>query len=184
MLSVTREADLDLDHVVLIHTIHHAPSFDAPTTPPTQNQKTVAATLDTMVANEEKDQGNGANLNVDSAPKRTPIQRCLVVEPTECPGLDSLTSVDGSHGDYFVGKGMGDNVPEYLQFQGRLRNLYYTKAETERMIQYVDTIVDEWDPLVVPRFRIYGALSGWLPLRIRIGWPPLSGMPAVLLSLY
>ncbi|ETV99005.1 hypothetical protein H310_08478 [Aphanomyces invadans] len=40
-------------------------------------------------------------------------------------------------GDYFVGRGTGDAVPDYLQYEGHVRNKFYSKRDTERIISDV-----------------------------------------------
>ncbi|RHZ09695.1 hypothetical protein DYB26_007888 [Aphanomyces astaci] len=37
-------------------------------------------------------------------------------------------------GDVFVGKGTGDAVPDYLHYDGYIRNKFYSKRDTERLI--------------------------------------------------
>ncbi|RHY25763.1 hypothetical protein DYB32_008113 [Aphanomyces invadans] len=38
-------------------------------------------------------------------------------------------------GDYFVGRGTGEAVPDYLQYEGHVRNKFYSKRDTERIIR-------------------------------------------------
>ena len=38
---------------------------------------------------------------------------------------------------YFVGRGIGENVPEFLRFNGRVRNRHLSKAQVERIVRLV-----------------------------------------------
>ncbi|RLO02880.1 hypothetical protein DYB28_014143, partial [Aphanomyces astaci] len=44
-------------------------------------------------------------------------------------------------GDVFVGKGTGDAVPDYLHYDGYIRNKFYSKRDTERLIRIMAEIV-------------------------------------------
>ncbi|CAK4145855.1 unnamed protein product [Aphanomyces euteiches] len=39
--------------------------------------------------------------------------------------------------DFFTGRGMDESVPKYLQFEGRVRNKWYSKRETQQLISHV-----------------------------------------------
>ncbi|RHY68269.1 hypothetical protein DYB30_003322 [Aphanomyces astaci] len=49
-------------------------------------------------------------------------------------GVDTLMQPETIVGDVFVGKGTGDAVPDYLHYDGYIRNKFYSKRDTERLI--------------------------------------------------
>ncbi|ETV66868.1 hypothetical protein, variant 1 [Aphanomyces astaci] len=49
-------------------------------------------------------------------------------------GVDTLMQPEAIIGDVFVGKGTGDAVPDYLHYDGYIRNKFYSKRDTERLI--------------------------------------------------
>ncbi|KAF0775741.1 hypothetical protein AaE_000559 [Aphanomyces astaci] len=51
-------------------------------------------------------------------------------------GVDTLMQPETIVGDVFVGKGTGDAVPDYLHYDGYIRNKFYSKRDTERLIRY------------------------------------------------
>ncbi|KAF0696362.1 Aste57867_12876 [Aphanomyces stellatus] len=83
-----------------------------------------------------------AGSNASQAVVSTSSSVFLTQTPTEHEPDEAVAAAPIDPGEYLEGLGMGDGVPEYLQYTGRVRNKYYSKRDVERMISYGPTSHD------------------------------------------
>ncbi|EQC30263.1 hypothetical protein SDRG_12113 [Saprolegnia diclina VS20] len=64
----------------------------------------------------------------------TTVASSVFVTQTHHDEPDEQAPTVTDSGEFFIGQGLDASVPEYLQFDGRVRNLFYSRRDVERWI--------------------------------------------------